>query len=621
MCFKRNLLRCFILIFFFLLTALSWQSQASAGQLQLAWTDNSNNENGFKIERKLGTTGTFNQIAAVGVNVTTYTDTNLTDGATYCYRLAAFNSAGTSAYSAEGCGTVKSTLSITKIGSGTVTSSPAGISCGSDCSEPYLSSTIVTLSATGAAGFVFAGWSGNSDCIDGLVTMDASKTCTATFNAATQAFTLNVNLVKAITSAGTGNGTVTSNPAGINCGSDCSESYTGGTLVVLSAIPAAGSVFSGWSGSGCSTGSVTMNNSRNCTATFNAQPVQTFGLSVAKTGPGSGTVTSSPAGINCGGDCSESYTSGTVVALSAIPAGGSIFSGWSGSGCSAGAVTMNGSRSCTAVFNSEATEQVSRVGIFRPSIGEWYLDNGNGTWDGCGVDTCLAFGISGDIPVPRDYDGDGRTDIAVYRNGIWYVLRSSDGVQTAVAWGGAPQDVPVPGDYDGDGKTDQAVYRDGVWWILRSSNEGGIGIRWGGAPQDIPVPGDYDGDGKTDQAVYRDGVWWILRSSNGGGIGITWGGAPQDIPVPGDYDGDGKTDQAVYRDGVWWILRSSNEGGVGIRWGGAPQDIPVPGDYDGDGKTDQAVYRDGVWWILRSSNEGGIGVTWGGAPQDIPLNF
>ena len=66
MSFNRNLLRCFILIFFFLLATLSWQSQASAGQLQLAWTDNSNNEDGFKIERKLGTTGTYSQIATVG---------------------------------------------------------------------------------------------------------------------------------------------------------------------------------------------------------------------------------------------------------------------------------------------------------------------------------------------------------------------------------------------------------------------------------------------------------------------------------------------------------------------------------------------------------------------------
>jgi Divergent InlB B-repeat domain len=282
--------------------------------------------------------------------------------------------------------------------------------------------------------------------------MNGSRSCTATFTATPQTFALNVNVLKAITSAGAGNGVVTSNPAGINCGSDCSESYTSGTVVALSAIPAAGSVFSGWSGNGCSTGLVTMSTNRNCTATFNAVTVQTFGLSVSKTGTGSGTVITSPAGINCGSDCSESYTSGTFVALSAIPAAGSIFSGWSGNGCSTGSATMNGSRSCTAVFNSQVTQQVSRIGIFRPSTGGWYFDSGNGRWDGCGVDACYAFGMPGDMPVLRDYDGDGKADIAVYRNGDWFIHRSSDGGMTSLGWG-IERDIPVPADYDEDGTT------------------------------------------------------------------------------------------------------------------------------------------------------------------------
>ena len=86
-----------------------------------------------------------------------------------------------------------------------------------------------------------------------------------------------------------------------------------------------------------------------------------------------------------------------------------------------------------------------------------------------------------------DYDGDGKADIAVYRDGTWYILRSSDGEVAATGWGGKAEDIPVPTDYDGDRKTDIAIYRNGEWYILRSSDGGVTYVQLGGAADDIPL--------------------------------------------------------------------------------------------------------------------------------------
>lgn len=77
------------------------------------------------------------------------------------------------------------TVSKTGLGSGIVMGTPAGISCGSDCTESYATGTVVTLVATPAVGSTFVSWSGDADCLDGVVTMNTNKTCMATFQLTT----------------------------------------------------------------------------------------------------------------------------------------------------------------------------------------------------------------------------------------------------------------------------------------------------------------------------------------------------------------------------------------------------------------------------------------------------
>ena len=162
--------------------------------------------------------------------------------------------------------------------------------------------------------------------------------------------------------------------------------------------------------------------------------------------------------------------------------------------------------------------------------------------------------------IPRVVIGEvvGGGTIREGGNSVWYINLSATNTFRVEVFGLA-NDAVAPGDYDGDGRFDLGVFRDGTFFVLRSTL-GFASVQWG-QTGDYVVPGDYDGDGKTDFSVIRQGTnytWYILRSSDGGFSAPQLGNKP-DFAAQGDYDGDGKTDIAVYRQstGTYYVLRSS----------------------------------------------------------------
>ncbi len=246
------------------------------------------------------------------------------------------------------------------------------------------------------------------------------------------------------------------------------------------------------------------------------------------------------------------------------------------------------------------------LSVFRPSEGRWYLQRSTLGFQ------VINFGISSDTLVPGDYDNDGKADTAVFRPtataGVpdYYILNSNGFVVSGAEWG-TTGDIPVSGDYNGDGRTDLTVFRpsNGVWYIL-NHGAGTATVEPFGLNGDIPLSMDNNNDGRTNLAVFRpsNNTWYIARPTGTPATNFDAYpfGLAGDLLVPADYDNDNRDDVAVFRpsNGTWYIQRSTN-GTTQFTLFGTSGDVPVPGDYDGDGADDIAVYRGGTWYVNRST--------------------
>ena len=286
-----------------------------------------------------------------------------------------------------------------------------------------------------------------------------------------------------------------------------------------------------------------------------------------------------------------------------------------------------GSRMLAAVDAGANAAPPADLAVWRPSSGVWYVLGGAGS-----AQTSYGWGTSGDVPLQGDFDGDGKTDFAIYRpssgagNSSWWVTKSSDNTYYSVTFGSSA-DIAAPADFDGDGRTDIAVWRPstGMWYIVQSSNGTTIYPQYGSSG-DQPKPSDFDGDGKADLAVWRDNnrTFYSLNSSNSQSTGygfanlVTSGTAA--TPVSSDYDGDGKADYAI-RSGANWIIVSSATSATSVTAWQLASDIPVQNDYDGDGKTDLATWRpsNGNWYIRQSATNNSLRQEAWGTTGDIPV--
>ena len=260
-------------------------------------------------------------------------------------------------------------------------------------------------------------------------------------------------------------------------------------------------------------------------------------------------------------------------------------------------MTLSASMTVTANFFNNLTD---RIGLYRPSTGEWFLDrNGNGIGDSCGADLCPhPFAGSSGVPVVGDWNGSGAAKIGLFMpesfqwlldangNGIW----DGCGVDICTQSFGQSTDIPVVGHWTA-GEDRIAIFRptEKRWHLDLNGNEILDRCTIDKCPAfsnykagDVPVAGDWTGRGTTQLGLFRPstGEWFLDRNANRAWNGcskdlcVSSFGMAGDVPVSGDWDGTGISKIGVFRPSTGeWLLDLNGNG----QWDGSGLDLYVSG--------------------------------------------
>lgn len=275
-----------------------------------------------------------------------------------------------------------------------------------------------------------------------------------------------------------------------------------------------------------------------------------------------------------------------------------------------------------AAFGDTDGDGISNFAVFRQETdgngGKWFDRSRNATFQ-----AHSAIPLAGGFGTALDVSGSGKSALTYYKDGTW-ISQSQDGNRNMYFWGEL-DDIPMPGDYNGDGISDLGIFRprDGTWWLLLKTPVGDAAqtMFWG-QEGDVPVAADYNGDGVTDVAVWRpsNGIWYVRYDASNTDA-VQWG-LNGDVPLPADYLGMGHAQFALWRPSEGnWYLRSGDSAGV-EQWG-LGTDYPLAGlDFNGDARADLVVWRpsNGSWYVKSLSRLGNsTSVTSWGLANDLPL--